>query len=372
MLKRTVALGCAALLFAATGGWAQNVGEGLQPEPDQSTTRVGSRGANFLEIPVGARAQSLGASGAALVNGVESLAWNVASAASLEEFSVGWSYSELFGEADITHQFAGVVLPITASSAIGLSLVSLSSGDMVRTTEVFPEGGDPVFGNEFNWSAFALTGSYSRAITDRLNVGAGVKFISEGIDEAKAEWIGLDLGALFRTGLLGTTLGASIQNLGGESKFEGRGIERNISAAADAFGTEEDVPVRFNTTDLTLPTAFRFSLLTDVTGTPEALVQEAPVGHNVRVLIDVYDSIDTALEPSLGIEYDFRGIVFGRVGKRWFNEARTDDFREFTDGLAFGGGLRIPLLDRSLGFDYAYTDMGLLENVQTISLSFGS
>lgn len=372
MLKRTVALGCAALLFAATGGWAQNVGEGFLPQPDQSTTRVGSRGANFLEIPVGARAQALGAAGAAMVNGVESLAWNIAAVASLQEFSVGWSYSELFADADITHQFAGAVLPITSSSAVGVSIISLSSGDMIRTTEEFPDGGDPIFGDDFSFSAFAVQLSYARAITDRLNVGAGGKFISEGIDEAKADWVALDLGALFRTGLLGMTLGASIQNLGGESSYEGRGVERNLGAGQDAFGTEEDVPIAFNTQDITLPTAFRFSLMTDITGTPEALIQQGPVGHNVRLLIDVYDSIGTALEPSLGLEYDFRGIVFGRVGKRWLNEERTGSFREFTDGFAFGGGLRVPLLDRHIGFDYAYTDMGILENVQTISLSFGS
>ena len=42
MLKKTLAIVCAGLLLGATGAWAQNLGTGLLPQPDQSTTRVGT------------------------------------------------------------------------------------------------------------------------------------------------------------------------------------------------------------------------------------------------------------------------------------------------------------------------------------------
>ena len=372
MLRETLSLACAGLLFVTTGAWAQNVGDGLLPEPDQSTTRVGTRGANFLEIPVGARGQALGAAGTALITGAEALAWNVASAANVETFSVSFSYSELFSDADIDHLYGAAVFPLNDVSAIGVSIISLNSGDIIRTTEDFPEGGDPQFGETFEWGGFSGMLSYSRTITDRLAVGGGVKFVSDGISGAKAEWVGLDVGALFRTGLLGTTLAASIQHIGGDSRFDGSAVEQIVASTTDAFDTQDNVPVKFDTNEITLPTAFRFSVVADVLGTPEAWLQTAGTDNNLKLVVDIYDSIDTALQPSVGLEYNFRELVYGRLGKRWFNEENDDGFRDFGDGFALGAGVRIPLLERALSIDYAWTDMGLLDNIQTLSIQFGS
>lgn len=370
MFRKTIAAACAAFLVA-TGAWAQNVGDSFQPEPDESTTRVGTRGASFLEIPIGARAQALGGSGVALIRGVEAMAWNVGAIAEVREFAVGWSYSELFGSADITHQFFGAVLPIGSSSAIGVSVLALNSGDIIRTSERFPEGGDPQFGSTFTFNGFAASLGWGQQLTDRLDIGGAVKFVQEGVDNANINWVGLDVGALFRTGLVGTTLGASIQNVGGESSFAGSAIERQIGAAADVFQVEDNVSVQFNTDDLALPTAFRFSLLFDVAGTPESWITGASLDHNVRFVADVFDSISSSLESAFGIEYSYRDFFFARGGKRFFNEDRAN-FRDFADGLSFGGGIAIPgILDRRLVFDYAYTDMGLLDNVQTFSVQFG-
>jgi len=371
MMDKAISLACALLLVTAGGAWSQNLADGFEPEPDQSITRIGTRGAAFLELPVGARAQALGGSGAAIIRGVEAMAWNVAAIAETRDFSVGWSYSELFDDLDITHQFAGVILPIGATSSLGVSVIALNSGDIVRTTERFPEGGDPQFGTTFDFSGFAASVGWGLQITDRLDAGVAGKIVQEGIDNANANWLGLDIGALFRTGLLGATLGFTIQNIGGEATFEGSAVEQVVAAGQDVFPNEDQVGIQFDTDELALPTLFRFSVVFDVTGTPEAWLPTAPQQHNVRVVADFFDAIDTAFEPAFGLEYGFRDIIFGRIGKHFFNESR-DDFREFSDGLSFGGGARIPLIGRYLMLDYAYTDMGVLKNVQTFSIQFGS
>ena len=372
MLKKTFAIACAGLLVASTGAWAQNVGTGLTPDPDQSTTRVGTRGANFLEIPVGARGQALGGAGLALIDGAEALAWNVANTAGVETFSLAFAYSELFADADINFLFAGAVFPLSDVSVVGVSIINLNSGDIIRTTEDFPEGGDPQFGSTFKWNSFAAQLAYARSITDRLDVGVQVKLVSEGIDDAKADWVGLDVGAKFRTGLIGTTIAATIQNIGGDARFEGSAVERIVAAATDAFPTEDNVPVQFDTRTLTLPTAFRFSAIADVIGTPEAWFPGAGGASKLLLALDFYDSIDTPLQPAFGLEYSWNNLVFARAGKRFFNEDDTSDFRSFSDGAAIGGGLKIPVLDNFLQIDYAYTDRGLLDNVQTFSFQFGS
>ncbi len=371
MLKRTVAIASVGLFLASTGAWAQNVGTGLDPTPDQETTRVATRGANFLEIPVGARGQALGGAGMALIRGVESMAWNVAALAETQKFSVGWTYSDLYKDADITHQFGGLILPLNEVSGIGVSVVALQSGDMLRTSENFPDGGDPVFGETFEFSGFATSLAYSRLVTDRLGVGFALKFVSEGITNARASWVGGDVGALFRTGLLGTTIGGAITNVGGEASMDGPAVTQTVGQGLDAFQTGENVTVRYDTKALLLPTAFRFSALFDVTGTPEAWFPQTGPNHNLRLMIDFYDSISSPLQPSVGMEYAFRDLGFLRLGKRWLNEDRAD-FRDFWTGAALGAGVKIPIGEYAVGIDYAFTDQSVLGNTQTFSINFGS
>lgn len=74
MLRKSIALTVVGLVIASSGAWAQNVGEGLVLGAGQSATRVGTRGANWLEFPVGARAQALGWGGTALISGAQALA----------------------------------------------------------------------------------------------------------------------------------------------------------------------------------------------------------------------------------------------------------------------------------------------------------
>lgn len=388
MAKKAVSVLALGLLFlVAQVGLAQNVGNDLDADPDQANTRVGTRGANFLEIGIGARAQALAGAGATLHDGVFAMYWNPAQIASTSAFDVGFSYSALYDDLDINYFYGGGILNF-AGGSLGLAWANLSSGDITRTTEDFPDGGDPVFGSEFDWSSSFVGVYYARPITDRLNIGGGFKFISEGIDEASINWVAFDAGVTFRTGLYGVELGATAQNIGTESSFEGAGVERIISGSDIFSPLGRNIETQFDTRDVQLPTLFRFTLNLDVLGGPESLVQAGTQNHNLDVALDLTDAVDSDVQSALGIEYSFREIAFLRVGKRFFNENqrtgdiqadvdgenqffRQDDFRGFGHGMAFGGGLRIPLGERALAFDYAYVNMGELENVQVFSFQFG-
>ncbi len=389
MARKVASFLTIALLLGFNVGLAQNEAPGLDPDPENPNTRVGTRGANFLEIGVGGRALAMAGAGAALQPGVMAMYWNPAAMASAEEFGAAFHYAALYADLDIDHFFAGGYLPFMGG-VLGVSWVSLSSGDITRTTEAFPAGGDPVFGATFTWNSTYVGGYYARAITDRLQVGAGLKFVSEGIDNATADWVAFDAGVTFRTGLLGLELGATAQNLGGEAEFSGSAIQRIIGGNTQIFApTGRNLEVETSTRALALPTLFRFTLLVDVLGSPESLVQAPTQVHTVDFAIDLTDAVDTDVQGSLGLEYSFREIGFLRVGKKFFNEDdrtgdvqanisgadesffRQDSFRDFGHGLAFGGGLRVPVLGRSLAFDYAYVDVGELDNVQVFSFEFG-
>lgn len=363
--KLSLALGLALLWSGELA--AQNEGSQLLPLPDEPTSRVGTRGANFLSIGVGARGTAMAGAVTAMTEGVTSLYWNTAATATLEGFSAGFSYSQLWGNSGIEHFFVGATIPFL-NGALGVSVIQLSSGDIPRTRETLPSGEDPVFGSTFEWSASSVSLHYARLITDRLAFGGALKFISEGIPDARADYVGGDVSVRFETGLWGTTLAGSLSNLGTRGKIEGTLIEDRVGPDVEAFPTQRVLPLFRKTTKLDLPTIFRFGLRTDVTGTGTALLGTDP-RHKLLSSLEIADGVDSDLQTGIALEYVYGDRLFLRAGKRWTNENRAE--REFADGLAAGFGVRLPVLGRHMAFDYAYRDAGALDNVQVFSVEFG-
>lgn len=366
-MKRVQALLGFALLAAVPGGLAAQAGTGTFLVPDNRTavSRVGTRGANFLEIGVGARGLAVGGAYAGMARGATAMYWNPALVGATDGFVGAFSRAALYEDLDITHDFAGVALP-AFGGGLGVSYIRLNSGDIPRTTEFDPAGTLNEFGDVFSWNSTAVGLHYGRRLTDRLMVGFGAKVVSEGIDQANTSWWGIDVGTSFNTGLYGLQIAGAVLNVGPASRAEGGLITRRV-ADVDVFPVA--VPVRYNTVAYQLPTVFRFGVVSTLTGTADALLSPAgPVSW--RLALDFSDAIDTDLQMSLGTEFNFRDFAFVRVGKRWMNEANAD-FRSFSHGLSFGGGLMVPLVGRRLAFDYAYVNMGDLQNVQVFSFEIG-
>lgn len=368
MVRKLVVAGLALILAGATPASAQVLGQMLRPDHKTPITRVGTRGANFLEFGAGARAHALGGAVTALIDGGTALYWNTAAAAAVPGIQGAFSTAELF-DAGITHTFASVVLPV-GQGAVGASFIYFSSGEMPRTTEDWPSGGDPVAGETFEWTAAAFGLHYARQITDRLSFGGAVKYAQEGIEQGHASYTGIDLSTRFYTGLYGVTIAAALNNIGTSGRFEGQAVQRGIATteAQNQFVVSHTVDVSFRTREAQMPTMFRLGVQTDLLGGADALIRPDP-SHRLALALDFADGVDTDLQTAVGVEYAWNQTLFLRGGKRWFNELRRPG--DFADGLAGGFGIRIPALGRKLAFDYAYTGMGELRNVQVFSLEFG-
>jgi hypothetical protein len=365
-MLRTMTLSVVAGLALAGAAAAQTNGTFLNPSPDQPTTRVGTRGANFLEIGVGARAQALGNAGGGLISGVTAMYWNPAGIGSTDQVSAAFSRSDLYRGLGITHAYFGVVFPVLGGG-LGINYTRLDGGDIPRTDEEHPDGSGTQFGTVFSWSGTAVGIAYGRRLTDRLSVGGGAKVISEGIDNAQAQWLGFDIGTQFNTGLAGFSIGAAMTNAGGSARFGGPLIERRVNAQ-DAFTLA--LPVQFATIAHALPTAFHFSVVSNLAGSPDALLRQGGL-HKLQAIIEFNDGVDTDLMTTLAAEYSYNNLLFLRAGKRLVNEQRTD-FRASSFGLAWGGGLRLPIFGRHVSMDYAHTNMGELQNVQTFTFEIGN
>ncbi len=361
-----LATAACALLWGAS---AAAQGTIIVPEATDRTSRVGTRGANFLEIGVGAHATAMGAAVVSSMEGPEAMFWNPAGIVTSTDISAIVSYMQLYGSnSGITNTAAALTVPI-GQGALGLAFTQFSSGSIDRTTEVAPDGDDPAFPGQFSYTGSAIALQYARNITDRLAVSGGLRLVQEGIDFAQSRYFGFDLATRFRTGLYGLNVAAAISNIGPSNRFTGSGIERRVSAPREnGFSTGGSIPVQFNTRKVQLPTGFRVGLESHLLGDAEALFG-ANKTHALVGELDFYDAIDTDVQPSLGVEYGYKGNYFLRAGKRWFNEQHAP--WKFADGLSFGGGVKIPVLGRKLTLDYAYTTMGELQNNQVLSFHVG-
>ncbi len=367
----------AGLCFWALAGQplpAQTLETGLEPTGPARGHQTGTRGANFLRIGPSPRSRALADAGAALYQGAHSLFYNPSGAALAEGFEVAVSYTDLYGGSGLKHAFLGALLPIGDVGTIGAHAVVFTSGEIEATTELSPEGGDPIRGNVVEWNSVAIGLTYARRITDRLALGGTAKYVQEGIDFAHVTFFGFDIGTIFETGLFGTRLAAAITNIGGESRFEGPAIQGEIRQDLRAFNDRtlgSDLVFRFDTDKMEMPTTFRFGIMLPMIGTAESLFGLPGNQHRLDLLTEIDDGFDSDIEPRFGLEYSFRDLVFARAGKHFINE--NDAPWKWHSGLSGGLGVRLPFLgERHISLDWAFTAMGILDSVQTFGFQIGS
>jgi hypothetical protein len=354
--------------LAAADARAQGVG-GILPTAQDEPTRQGTRGANFLHLPIGARGNAMGGAVASSVSGPTAWFWNAAGAVTSEGFSIAAGRHQLYGGLDIPQSYAAVSMPVLGGVA-GISFNTLSSGQMERTSEANPFGNN-LGGADFAWTSTVAGLGYARRLTDRLSAGGMVKYVSEGISDASTSWVAFDLGTQFNTGIYGIQLGGAIQHVGGSARSRGAGVRAQI-ITTDRTVFREAQTVALQTRDVELPLEFRFSLGVDLLGSAESLLRQAPGAHRLYVEANANDAVDIAPQLGLGAEYSFRNVAFVRAGKHFYNDDRTRGMEGAgTYGLSGGFGLRFPLLGRNARFDYSYTSMADLNNVQAFSIEVG-
>lgn len=353
--------------LAAQVGNTPRVGNPLEPGETSTPTRQGTRGANFLQIGVGARANAMAGAAVASVSGPTAWYWNPAGAGGIEGFSVHASRQDLYTDLDIAHNYAGLAIPLFGN-VVGVSWTQLNSGDIERTTPSNPFGDDPILGGSFEWSSTAIGLHLARRLTDRLDVGVGAKYISEGIDRASTTWYALDMGTQFRTGIYGVTVAGSLLNIGGSARAKGAALERVINT--DQVSPQITL-ASARTRDTELPTAFRFSIGNDVLGTPSSLLGQRIGRHALTTELNFTDAVDTDIQVAFGAEYSWADRFFVRGGKRFYNDDRDVGGSSGSYGLSGGIGAALPLGGRSLRIDYGYTAVGDLENIQVFSFEFG-
>jgi hypothetical protein len=315
-----------------------------------NVAKTGTVSAPFLEIPVGAPAIGMGGAFVSLANDATTLFWNPAGAANLPMNEIVAQHTNWIAQTKF--DYAALVLPMGTFGTLGLSFTSLSMSDMkVRTVEL-PEG----TGEYFSAGDIAAGISYARQLSDRFAIGFTAKYVQETIWHESANAIALDVGTTFRTDLLGgLTIGASLLNFGTTMQMSGRDTRQFIRLDKTKEGSNSQIPSTIELDSWDLPLLIQFGVSTSPVNTDL---------YRWTLSVDALHPSDDYESVNVGTEFAYQKFLFLRGG---YNSLFLDTKE---GGLSFGVGVSSsPLFEGvQVRFDYAFRDMGRLENIHVLSL----
>ena len=276
---------------------------------------AGTGTAQFLKIPVGARAVGMGGSFVGMADNIDAVYWNPAGLTQLETRELSFQHNQYFQ--DIRYEYLAVGRPLR-SAYIALSGNYLYLGsDITRTTET--SGGllDSADAGKFNVADLALNLSYAYQMNLWWSVGATAKWLHLRNDDVTADGVAFDVGVFWKTPAKGLTLGVTGRNIGPRLAFIS---QRNVLPFNFALGASYKI----------VPNKLAFN-------------------------VDVNLPIDNSMQVNLGGEYWI--IPQWSVRGGWMSEDDLDN------GWTAGTGFKY----LNFTLDYAYQPRGRLGDTHRVS-----
>jgi hypothetical protein len=296
-------------------------------------TKTGTSMAQFLKIGVGARAVGMGEAFVALSNDALALYWNPAGISFIGKVNLTTTHTEWF--ADLTHDFAGVTVPV-GNGALGASITFFNSDEIEITTLEQPDG----TGIYYDASDLAIAISYALKITNRFSVGITGKYLQQNLYHESAEGFAIDVGTLLYTGFRGLRIGMSLSNFGMGMKFEGR----DLIVPHDPGGSIANTPniqAEMTTETWPLPTNFRVGIAVDIVNGQDSFIKSETT--RLTLAIDGNRPTDNEERANIGLEYAWNDRIALRIGYK---------FNFDVEDLTLGGGYNLNLGEANLEIDY--------------------
>jgi len=152
---------------------------------------LGTAGAQFLKIPVGARAAALGGAVTGLSDDATSLFWNPAGITQDHTHSLHVSQIPWMTYFNITA--VGYTINLPQRGTIGFHFRTLGMEKMEITTELEPNG----TGEFFDSQDIEVGVSYAVKLIDQFSIGFTSKVIQQRIWNETATAVALDIGTLY-------------------------------------------------------------------------------------------------------------------------------------------------------------------------------
>lgn len=324
----------------------------------------------FMNIGVDAAAFGMSNAVVASSSDVNSGYWNPAGLLNLTDKQLSLMHSAYFANI-ANYDYAAFAMPLDDRSAVGLSIIRFGVDDILNTTKLLDENGEPNYANISKFSAadYGVTFSYARRLPlDGLNFGVNAKVIRRIIGEFASSWgFGLDAGIQFRSN--NWMFGVMARDV--TTTFNAWNIDKKkfaeIQDAVD--GENQELP---ETTEITIPKlqlgmARKFVYRHDFT-----LLAEVDLNFRFAETQDIISTSFASITPSLGLEFAYVDMVYVRGGVGNFQTIRQLDGG---DAVGFQPNIGIGFKYKGIHVDYALTDIGdqsaaLYSNVFSLKLDW--
>ncbi len=314
-----------------------------------ASAQSGTAAAEFLNVPIGARATAMGGAFGATANDAAALYWNPAGLAGMRDATASFEYAAWYVGSDVN--YAAVASP-TPFGTIAVGVTALTYGDMDVIDET--SNNQLPTGETFSAGSYVLSLGYGRELTDKFSMGGTVKVVREQIANSSATGVAFDIGTLFVTPFQGVRLGASISNFGPKMQIDGSDLNIPFDPLPGQSGNNNAVPGRISTDAYDLPLTMRVGLATEV-------YQQA--GTRVTLAVDALSPSASGQHVNVGAEVGLLGgLIQARGG---FQELFMD---ESTRSFTAGGGLRYAFGTLNLAADYAYEAADFFDGVHRVSV----
>jgi hypothetical protein len=304
---------------------------------------LGTAGAQFLQIGVGARAMAMAGATVASSNDASAIFSNPAGIASVFSQSTTFNYIQWWATIQITA--AAYAVRLGDAGTVGASVVSMSMDPMEVTTELYPEG----TGQTFSPSSTAIGLTYARPLTDKFNAGITVKYVNETILRESSSGVAFDVGTQYRLWFNDLTIGMSLTNFGGNLKMDGQDL--SVTYDKDVYNTRErKVTAKLLTDEYALPLHFQVGV---------SLFPYKSENVSWLVAFDVAHPNDNDERINVGTEISIFRTLFLRGGYR----SHYDE-----EGLTLGAGIAWSGELTRITFDYGFSQYNSLPSTHRFSI----
>jgi hypothetical protein len=305
---------------------------------------IGTAGAKFLRIPVGARAAAMGGAVVGWIDDASATFWNPAGIVGVKSAELMVAHTPWWATTKLNS--AAFVSSFQDIGSFGVSVTILTMDNMEVTTEQQPEG----TGQMFDAGDLMIGFSYARRLTEDFTVGITAKYVNQRIWNETANGWAIDIGTQYRVGFRDLTLAMSMLNFGPDMSYDGRDLE--VKYDVNMNNPENRLtPARLAPEEYPLPLSFEIGL---------SMTAFSLDGVSLLLAADVIHPNDNVERVHVGGDLAILDNFHLRGGYR---------FNYDLEGATFGAGVALPLGGTRLTFDYAYALYDLLPNVSRFSLN---
>ena len=303
---------------------------------------LGTAGAQFLKIPIGARSAALGGAVTGMSMDATALFWNPAGI--IHDYTHALHVSRIPWMTFFDINALAYTLNLKEQGAMGFYIRALGMEKMEITTEYEPDG----TGEYFDSQDLEIGVSYARKLIEQFSFGVTTKYISQRIWNETASGFAFDFGTHYNIEFQNASIAMSLRNFGPDLKMDGPDL-LVFYDGSDEYPNRL-IPSNKNTEAYPLPLIFQFGIGMDLLKTQF---------FHSRLALDAIHYNDNDEQFLIGLESTIAQRFILRGGYR-FNETEKQP--------SLGVGLHQRIDKMVIKLDYAFVLHKHLGDTRFLSL----